>query len=472
MCYLLRSDTVLARAATTLKAEHFARNPFEAVCGVLWTCVSGYYAAHRCLPTETILSTLLEAELQQVRFPLTQDQLVEAFRRVAIAHSPQWDDSRQHVDYGLKLLNQFLTERTVMEHARQAVLRPGDQQPAAELVNELTSRLNISNSVLTRPGVNPFATMNEGEIQPRVPTGARWFDLLVGGGLWPRGGDVVGFVGGSSWGKTIAGVHLSVAVAQRGSNVGYFCYEQPVEGPAGHEMTHRFIACAADIDSENLMRGLSQLEPAELESFHFQRAQLATRLHVFDLSSSSGRGCGGASELDSYLSEMARHGHHPHLVVIDWFGTMLNRYLSTRSGYRATGNEVHAATIIEVDKLSALATRYSTNIFVVNQNTAEARDRPSHAAGRQGDVAGGKNFSDLMQFCITMSAPDDQGRCMFTASKARSKSAMQVTVQRNGPRQRWEMVDMVMDHRDHRWRSRDEASGGVIDIPIGEVSSF
>jgi hypothetical protein len=181
-------------------------------------------------------------------------------------------------------------------------------------------------------------------------------------------------------------------------------------------------------------------------------------------------------ELEGYLQRFSRDGIHVGLVVLDWFGLLMNRAASSSKHVGLT-SVARSVTELEISRIIGLSARFQTNFFILHQSDSEAKGRHWHAPPKLTDAADAKNFTDLLHVCISMSSADPKTQiAIFRAVKARGFAQREVMVRRDGDRHRWEIVENL--HFNTKMREYmnaedyDPAEGDTLRIPIEPSGSL
>jgi hypothetical protein len=438
MGYILRHTELLTIAAAKLPITIFMLDGWERCYSILYEITLDFNKKYNSLPNREILKAELSQYLNNDPYALTEDQKKETLLFIEEIFQPEYSDLGNNREWVLLILKEFLRERLVVHEIHRDL---SQNLPVEQLLRKLSDNLSKTNIGQIEP-VDVFSTMNSDVIESRCPTGCQWFDILTGGGIYERGGEIIGFLGAAGWGKTLAGIELAVCSALRGYTVAYFCYEQPVSGKNAFEMVHRVITCATGITDKKLRKGTNSFTPDELKAYKLIEARLSKKILFFDMSGViPGVGMGGAMEVEGYLKNLELEGRKPNLVIIDWFGYALSR--KTKAG--STGAyEDSKLTVTEIGDFNILGTRYGTTFLILQQLGGEGAKRGNESSPSQGDVAGAKSFSHLMGFCIQMTKPDELTHtCKLVAVKARANAPRCLMVQRDGVRNVFNILEVL-----------------------------
>jgi len=436
----LRSPQTLQLAANNLHPSMFSALGYERGYAVLFSILMAYYKQHQACPSIAVVWAELESRCKQFD-SLLNDQLVECLRNLlqVAGQYPQ-----EQIDLAVPWVKQktieFVQARLILPQIRAGL---EGNLPVREVIDSAMTAIQRAKSMELAPPVYAFDTLTHDPMPSRLITGARWFDILVGG-LRERGGEMIGFLGPSGQGKTMAGIDLAVNLAKRGRHVLYYTYEQPVEGDTAHEMTYRAIANVTGIPKAELeRRGFANLTPDQQMLVKKLGSAVNQYIRFYDFSGArQGVGFGGMSEFEPYLQSLVSGGIQPALVVIDWWGQMLNRLCMNSPRQAGTAGLARLLTNQEISTAITLGSRYHVNFFIIHQSDTVAKGRPHYAEPKLTDAADAKNFPDLMQFCISMSsASDETGNARFKTVKGRTSGRNELCVHRNYELHRWEVQE-------------------------------
>jgi len=444
LVHLMRSPTVMRHAVGRLEPSHFYTTGLEIGYSQLYDVLLVYFKKYNTLPGKVVLLMELRMRLESEASLLSDVQVQSIYTLVEAAFTPLFDDADTSTSgWAIDQLTVFLTERVVLNNLRQA-LDSGVE--TSELITRLQSDYATSR-ISGAEGIHPFSVWDK-EVVERSPTGVRWYDLLTGGGIYDAGGEVAGFLAGTGWGKTFAAIQLAVGLAKRDCHVLYCSYEQAIEGRMSHDITHRVVSCASGVKRSSLAKGRVGLSPEELASIQRAEHKMNDRLQLLDMSGSvPGVGLGGVDELEALLMQFSRKGAHVKMVIVDWFGNMIDKMLAA--------NNKNVDTRItrfyfkqEIGKAIVLAARYQTNFLMLHQSNTIAQEGSSARKPNQTDAEEARNFPQLMQFCFGLGKPTKEQVSILSMVKARSIERGDVYVKLNAELSCFETMEtMVADPR-------------------------
>jgi KaiC/GvpD/RAD55 family RecA-like ATPase len=336
--------------------------------------------------------------------------------------------------YGIELLNAFFQgvfRRDIMRLAQQAQ----DRDSSLEDIVQRHQQLNVNQNV----PVDPFDLSDKPALSVRNPTGATYFDLILGGGTIPS--EVYGILGPSGGGKTLMALDVSCSMAERGRRVEYFSYEQPPK-----EIRPRLFSRAAGINIDDMKnREWDELPEAVREKITASSEKLKGNLIMHDRSSSGD----SIADVINVVRESIANGRKPELVVLDWLWPLVLRIAANQAGSRRNTNE---RTVMQkiTDDIKAIAAKYDTSILVINQLSIEMAKRRASKKPQWFNSAEAGSFAWLMHYCIAIGTQDEQGFCWLVGSKARANAKTSFVVQCLGNFNRFRLPTNSMIYDDKR----------------------
>lgn len=450
---IFRYEELMREMSHRFQLNLFRPEGFERGHGKLCHLAIEYYKKYQAMPSEAVLRAEFKSFQTQQPGYLLDDQWSATDNFLSAVFHPEFALPESCVPWLKEKLDQFLVERVVLPKLQHLAAQPIVDQKE---IDDLSSTLRQSRVSRMDP-VNPFECLQEGPLPPAEPIGVRWFDMLVGG-LYDVGGDMIGMITPSGWGKTLAAVELVTGVALCGHRAVLLSYEQPLSGDRHFEMTHRAISCACGIPRDTLALGRASLSPEQRDMFDKISKRVKDNLLFFDMSTAA-MGSGGFRELDTILNGVAQDGRGIRLVAVDWLGLMLSRRIGSipKSQGVADPKMLRPYAIDELSHAISLSKRYNTNFFITHQASSDVSKRSTSARPTSTDAADFKNMDNLMTFMIGMTTPDEREYCSLHTTKARNKPISSVSVRRNGLYNRFDVVDAELDPRTHKtWLERGE----------------
>jgi RecA/RadA recombinase len=307
-------------------------------------------------------------------------------------------------------------------------------------VNDLSAdmaTMSTDGSALDKPLLNPENFLVK---KIRAPFGVRVLDLITGGGLAP--GEVIGLLGPTGGGKTVFAINMLCEKAKRYKHSMLISYEEETEG----DIMERICAFMTGISIDQFRdKEINELPSEIREKLDEQKADYGKYLTVVDLAKGT-RGSGGAEEVMKYVEQQVEAGEAPELVIIDWLGAMVERYIAfngmSNDDYR------HVATTF-IDKICMHAKQFGYSVIIEHQlNTTKAR--ASHQSKPVAtDAHEFRAFSFKMDGCICLGTLDPETKvgwlCM---SKFRRGGVSDLMVILNGEHVRFDQAEgYVTDHR-------------------------
>lgn len=323
----------------------------EALYFAAWQIISEYYRKFNELVTIDALRALLAQLVSESAIDVTMNEIEEYCTYIK---NVEVDEKAVK-----ELANKWLLNRSVAEPVISKLSSETDG--VIEILEEGSSKARkifVADPKIRRLLTDSQLTAN---IQNVEPTGVSFFDERVGGGLAPK--EVAILLGPTKAGKTTLAIQLACSAASlsRMNNdkrkIAFIVYEDNFDA-----VTARIICHMAKIPRDRLMQcgleGLSKEAGSQLYEHEiisntgkslrseYERVKnlswLDEYLVVIDHSGRSGDfeiGCLGVDEIVDALRAHDPDNHGYRLVIIDWLGLLLTRYLEFR-GVRETTKEL------------------------------------------------------------------------------------------------------------------------------------
>lgn len=431
---LLRSLNLARICYDKVSPAHFREEGFEKGYRVLYEIAQLHFKTYQTLITRPVLITEFERFCATTPSYLTEAHALEANKLIEFAWGADYDnvDTNGSWEYIRDRVGEFLLERHAYQPLRD-IIQSGNAV-SAEIMETMQRRYQEARLTTKEADVNPFDALTDEPSLKREKTGAQWLDLILDGGFYEKGGEIVGFLAGPGWGKTGAAVHLAVSMAIKGYDTLYFAYEQPVRGSEiAKALLYRVISCGTGIPRHRFDGGLSGLLPHERVAFEDARRKLGPKLHFFDMSGYNPHaGYNGMKELESYLVEGARNNWKSRLVIIDWFGLMISKYMGRLGDAQLRAFNRRMFTEEAMNQALVLGSKFGVNFFILQQISTDAIKRGPGGTPLSCDAQDAKNFDQLLQVVINMSKPSKEGLSVFNTTKCRSGPPKQFIVKRDG----------------------------------------
>lgn len=192
-------------------------------------------------------------------------------------------------------------------------------------------------------------------------------------------------------------------------------------------------------------KSLAGVDPAARARLNEESAKYAKYLSVVDLAQGM-RGSGGAEEVIRYIDEQTAKGERPALIVIDWLGSMIQRYLAFNNlnseQYRHVGHQF-------IDRLSSHAKQHNYGLVIVHQLRTDACRRRSEVKPNVSEAMEMRAFAYFLDACACLGTlSPDTAVGWLCMDKYRRGACSDIMVRLNGPLQRFDQaVGFVTDHR-------------------------
>ena len=412
LAMMVRCPSLFSSARDFITPNHFNK-PNEVPYKAIWCATIEYYKEHGKLPNKHVLET------EAVRFLADSSEYSEVNEEIITALL-DWifdenENSAQSFDllHGQYWLKQLATDRRV-----GALLRDMDNSEGR--VVQIPKILEISNNELRR--IATISAAPQMDVIPddwgvANPTGPSLeFDIgFLDNHLATYPGDVNIILGGTGGGKTMLCTQMLTAAGKvqrrkvaRGGT-GKLCVYFGCEGES-RDPRIRVMSYAAKIlkrrlenmQSYNELSTTKKLEEYERQHYKYifgnnapmgERERLEAEkpwineyLRLYDFSGSKGadgvsRGFGGVAELRQMLeNEQQTSGREIGLVIVDWAGMLLRRYIEATG--RNVSQQLTAELTTFVDKLHyEIAEPFNCTVFVAHQLRGIVnRSGPTHIA--------------------------------------------------------------------------------------------
>jgi hypothetical protein len=220
-----------------------------------------------------------------------------------------------------------------------------------------------------------------------------------------------------------------------------FLYEQPLEGDIAERICTNMTG-----EPITSFRGkpLEELSEDLRNRITFAQEECGEYLTVCDMLK-EGCGAGGAGEIIQHIEENIENGEKPDLVIIDWFGAMVDRNhqfhpeVPADLRYRVLGTNILA-------DLNAYAEAKKVSFLLLHQLSTEATSRPPGHRPQKTDAFEMKSFSYKMHSCSALGTMrKDNSTCWFIPDKARGSSCQDTIIQLQG-----ELMRFISVHNQYK----------------------
>jgi len=405
----LRTPTLFMQAADKLLPAHFTQKGEELV-GFLWSVALDHYREYK----ELLPKLLMRPKLLEMLIRMNLDTLDEAELEVAVDNlltvvyeTPAEEFSE---DYGQNLLQTFFQERVVLPSIRSA--SHSDITDLPKLISNMGQL--CSTYQLGLPELfNPF-DMTRGyknELPLRL-TNYLPFDRLTQG---MRATDFIGLLGPIGGGKSLNGINLACTLASSWKErVIYFTYEQSKD-----QLKPRFINHLANIHRSELEKQYDQWSEDTRKRVTSVSKEIGDLISISDMQAGAA-GMNGVADIDAVLYRAKALGRHPAMIVVDFLGEMVTRYM--RSHKTDFGDTRHVYQQI-VSELNSISDKYKCAVLLLHQLNAAAGQKKADSQSSQYAAAEFSMFPVLMDTLITVNAKDPATNLTKIGSpKCRGKS--------------------------------------------------
>jgi RecA/RadA recombinase len=357
-------------------------------------------------------------------------------------------------DVGMDLLQRFLLDRQVHQPIIEAaaLIQAGGTVDLNAVVEESNIKKAAVESLGTRVPMSAVPTPEQWDsiARERYATGVKIIDDRMDGGS--ENGDVNLLFGPTGVGKTLLGVQMltscakvqrnSVAEGGEGRTCVYISYEAPM-----HEVQVRMLAYGARVDKGRLERiknynelsttgNLQEYETrlfarengeeqlGEQERIALCRPWMNQHIKIFDFSGARvdgqpPHGHGGMAEIRQVLTATQAQCGPLALVVIDWIGMMVRRYINATSKDMAAVYHHMLNEWCDVAH-TELAVPFNCPVWGLHQMSGQANKRSPTAELHHSDAEGCASMAVNSWFAFCLGNKDSASNtCLLAATKTR-----------------------------------------------------
>jgi len=435
MC-LAHHDKLLQEAITKTGTHPLFDNLVDPCSTFIWTVLRDCRMDTNSYPTRPLIELEVNGRLDMMLG--FEDSFKEQVRDT-VNNIYSIGKENTSVEIGRTFLEAALQELLTSDWADK-IHQLGTIDEMRKYVNEVTAdmaSLACDGQALSKPLQNPEAYLVR---KVRSIFGVRVLDLATGGGLAP--GEVLGLLGPTGGGKTVLAVGMLCERALRGKHVMLASYEQKTEG----DVMERICTYMTKENIDNFRdKAYAELDQDLKDKVEEQKSKYGQFVTVLDLAQGN-RGTGGAEEVTQYIEEQIEAGEKPTLVIIDWLGSMIQRYLAENGlasdQYRHVGHQF-------IDKLSGHARQHGYSVVINHQLRTDAARSSAYSKPKVTDAFEFRAFSFFMDGCLCLGTLDTDTKvgwlCM---DKFRRGATNDLMVRLDGEHVRFEpATGYVTDHR-------------------------
>ena len=435
MC-LAHHDTLLAEAIKKAGDHPLFDNLADPCCTFIWTVLRDCRLNTNSYPTQVLVEMEVYSRLDEM---LGFEESFKTQVKEILATIYSIGKGNTSVAIGRTYLETALNEALMTDWASNInrITTLDEMRKYVNNVNADIASLSNDGQALIKPLQDPKKYLVK---KVRHLFGVRVLDLITGGGL--ADGEVMGLLGPTGGGKTVLAVGMLCEGAMRKQHVMLATYEQKTEGDVMERicsyMTGESIERFRDKEFEDL-------EPGLQKKFLAEQAKYSDYVTVLDLAQ-EGRGAGGADELTQYIEQQIEKGEKPRLVIIDWLGSMIQRYLAetgTDSGqYRHIGHQF-------IDKIAAHAREHGYSVVINHQLSTEKARASVYNKPKVTDAFEFKAFAYYLDGCVCLGTLDTDTKVGWLCiDKFRRGSTSDIMIKLNGEFVRFELATgYTTDHR-------------------------
>jgi len=275
------------------------------------------------------------------------------------------------------------------------------------------------------------------QAKERLGFGVRFWDDN-GGKFGP--GELHGLLGPSGGGKTVMGVSVACGQIRANRHVMLCLYEQPAEGDIAERICTHMTETPIDVFRDKALCDL----PEEIQrKITFAQETSGQYLTLVDMLK-AGAGAGGVQEIIQQVEDAIADGERPNLVIVDWFGAMVDRnhqYHPEVAGdqrYRVLGTQF-------MDTFNTYSKASGVTFLLLHQLSTEASAKSPGYQPKKTDALEMKTFGYKMDTCSAIGNMNKQNAvCWFCPDKSRRSWAQDTKIRLVGDLQRF--VDVKDDY--------------------------
>lgn len=439
LAHILRCPAVFHAALRSLKPSMWD-DEFFLSHRMIWASAISLYEGHDSMPKShpLIAGATDLIDRHQIGDPAFQDRIKQDIVQLIEAIFVIVEDNFVP-SFAMQHLQEFVNERRVLPAA--AELSQAKDAHAFNRAFESFSRVYHASRVIVPQPVNLFGDeVMDSLYQIRRKTGLSFVDDLMGG---ISDGEVYGLLGGSGSGKTLLSLQLAVTLSLQGYRVNFFTYEQPAKG----DIPRRIYSIAGNIPTKDLRDTRRGHWPDHIKDrvADIQKT-IGPHLQVYDMSGRT-TGYGGILEVEDVLNQNQLEAKPPILTIIDWLQVSVDRVMVADTSKKEA--ILRTEILRYIDRAKTLAGKFGGSWLIVHQLAPAKLGGPGHMP-KWTDAAEAKSFAWLMNACITMGMPSDDGFLKLRLDKNRGGKKADTTI-------RFDDVIARFNHAgDYKWVGRND----------------
>ena len=433
---LVRNDELLRTAVAKVNGYQLFDNYTDPECALIWSVIADCYKACKGMPGLLVIRQELDSRLKFLN--MLDPETVRGVFDLVIGI----DEKELTMPVGTLYLEAALGEMMKIEWTKR-LSRAGDIDEMKALAGTISR--DAASMTAGTVEIDDFPLYNPEKFahkSVRTPLGLHFWDSMIGGGIADR--EVYGFIGPTGGGKTVFAISVFIARIMRLQHVNYYQYEQPVDGDIFERICTKLTGYPIE---EFRDKAWDEVDVTARIKYCEAAQKWGKYAHVISFAE-PGKGVGGADEIIAHCDKCIKEGRRPSLIIVDWLGAMIERYmaennLNGESAYRRT-----ASTL--VDTIVSYCQKTGIAGLIFHQTRTEVSRAKSRYEPKATDAHEFRSFPNKLHavFCLGTLHPQSKV-AWFIADKLRRGPGKKVFIRLDGPNQTFEDAggNYIVNHK-------------------------
>ena len=467
LCVLITNADAFVSVNGLLSPKHF--EDVSPHLSVIWNAVTQLYAENNELPDQHMIATTVAALVDDDPDAMDDEGLDAVNSFLAYAYElnskSHLATNKVYADWAIRQVQRFLEERLAIRVSTELITAynvidnlPLKSQQIADEANRI-AEISVGEQLIAYPSdwlEDPEASTI------RISTGLPYFDKYMRGGI--ARGEVASLMGPYGAGKSTFAYMLGVNWARRSyvesclnpdlrPEVSFvISYEDRL-----YEMRQRGLGYAAELpvdtatalsqpdvrnhlstrdhlkeyERERFADAIQRGEPVLGEQERIQHAVQIINQHMVYLDMTGytkpGVGGGGLNEIARVISqELRKRNARCGMVIIDYVGAMVKRYMATNNSPIAELRHYIQST--PGDARSRIANVFDCPVWLFHQLTGAANNLKSGVVASHTEAAEAKNYAENLNWSFSLGQPNERSLAILACTKHRGAKAMPPSV--------------------------------------------